>query len=188
MAGHTRTPRRHDPSLPGGRLPGRLPDALGLAVRVEQAADPGRPVDLLLTSSGRGRVTRHLPRARADALGGPYSSLLPYRVGGSHGVLAAFPRRTRQAPVHGDPKSLSEALATGGLVFDLCAETSSRSWRPFAVLTVGTPLPVPRNESLDFDIYAHSARGFHPGGALATIRRAAYRGSRAGRRGRIRDG
>ncbi|MBM7167617.1 hypothetical protein JQK87_04190 [Streptomyces sp. G44] len=160
-----------------------MPDALGLAVRVEQVDGPGSLLDLLLTSSGRGRVTRHLPLPRADALGGPYSSLLTYRVGGVSRTLAAFPRRTRQASVHGDPESLAEALAAGPLVFDLCAETTDRAWRRFAVLTARTPLPVPREQSLGFDIYAHSAPGFTPGNALAATRRAAYRGSRAGRKG-----
>jgi hypothetical protein len=167
-------------------LPRRLPDGLGLAVRVEQADGPDRLLDLLLTSSGRGRITRHLPLPRADALSGPYSSLLPYRVGGRHRILAALPRRTRQAPVHSDPASLAEALAAGPLVFDLCAQTTGRSWRTFAVLTVRTPLPVRQEQSLDFDIYTHSARGFTPGSALAATRRAAYRGSRAGRKGRSR--
>ncbi|MFI0187017.1 phosphodiesterase [Streptomyces sp. NPDC017082] len=162
-------------------LPRRLPDGLGLAVRVDEADGPGRALDLLLTSSGRGRATRRLPLPRADALGGPYSSLLSYRVGGRPRVLAAFPRRVSQAPVHGDPASLARALGAGPLVFDLCAEAPDRTWRPFAVLTVRTPLPVPPRRSADFDIYARDARKFTPGPTLAAIRRAAYRGSRAGR-------
>ncbi|MFD5266339.1 phosphodiesterase [Streptomyces sp. NPDC058335] len=164
-------------------LPRRLPDGLGLAVRLEQAAGPGRPLDLLLTSSGRGRITCRLPRLRADALGGPYSSLLSYRVGGHPCVLAAFPRRSGRAPVHGDPVSLRAALAAGPLVFDLCAGTADGAWRAFAVLTVRSPLPLGQEESADFDIYRHSAEGFSPGRTLAATRRAAYRGSRAGRRG-----
>ncbi|GGR73045.1 MULTISPECIES: phosphodiesterase [Streptomyces] len=163
-------------------LPRRLPDALGLAVRVDRADGPGRALDLLLTSSGRGRLGRHLPRPRADALGGPYSSLLPYRVGGRSCALAAFPRRSGQAPVHGDPASLVRALAAGPLVFDLCAGEAGRFWRPFAVLTVRSALPAGPEESAGFDIYEHDARGFTPGPALAAVRRAAYRGSRAGRR------
>jgi hypothetical protein len=171
-------------------LPPRLPDGLGLALRVEQGGDRGRTLDLLLTSSGRGPVTRHLPLPRADALGGPYSSLLSYRVGGRRHVLAAFPRRTGQAPVHGDPVSLAVALDAGPLLFDLRAapadglrtRPAGRPWRTFAVLTVRAVLPVGRDTSLDFDPYAHSLPGLAPGGALAAARRAAYRGSRAGRR------
>ncbi|CAL9647690.1 hypothetical protein SUDANB105_06532 [Streptomyces sp. enrichment culture] len=182
------TPGRYEATVRLSRaagLPRRLPDGLGLAVRVEQADGPGHALDLLLTSSGRGRMTRHLPLPRADALGGPYSSLLSYRIAGRPSVLAAFPRRSREArdaPVHGDPVSLSRALSAGPLVFDLCAEATDRRWREFAVLTVHTPLPVRPTESADFDIYAHEARDFTPGPALSVIRRAAYRGSRAGRR------
>ncbi|MFH8935381.1 phosphodiesterase [Streptomyces griseosporeus] len=163
-------------------LPRRLPDGLGLAVRVDGPDGPGSVLDLLLTTSGRGRVTRHLPLPRADALAGPYSSLVSYRVSGRPCLLAAFPRRSRPAPVHGDPASLARALSAGPLVFDLCAETPDRSWRRFAVLTVRTPLPMEPNESADYDIYAHDAQQFTPGPALAALRRAAYQGSRAGRR------
>ncbi|MFH8800799.1 phosphodiesterase [Streptomyces sp. NPDC017936] len=161
-------------------LPRRLPDGLGLAVRVEGAGGSGRPLDLLLTSSGRSRLTRHLPLPRADALGGPYSSLLSYRIGGRTGLLAAFPRRGR-APVHGDPASLRGALDAAPLVFDLCAETSAGRWRAFAVLTVRAPLPLAQEQSLGFDVHEHSAPGFAPGSTLAAVRRAAYRGSREGR-------
>ncbi|MEV7072440.1 phosphodiesterase [Streptomyces sp. NPDC091972] len=165
-------------------LPRRLPDGLGLAVRVADAGGADRPLDLLLTSCGRNPLARHLPLPRADVLGGPYSSLLPYRVGDSRGVLAAFPRLSRQAPVHGDPARLREALAVGPLVFDLCAETTGRSWRPFAVLTVGEPLALGEDESPGFDVYGHSLDGLSPVSALARTRDAAYRGSRAGRGGK----
>ncbi|MEV5434064.1 phosphodiesterase [Streptomyces sp. NPDC052701] len=167
----------------GAGLPPRLPDALGLAVRVTQADGPGRPLDLLLTTSGRGRITRRLPLLRADALGGPYSSLLSYRVGGRPHLLAAFPRPAPRGPVHGDPASLAGALAAGPLVLDLRAAPAGRPWRTFAVLTVRTVLPLPQDESLDFDIYAHNLPGLVPGGTLAATRRAAYRGSRTGRGG-----
>ncbi|MFD9121700.1 hypothetical protein ACFU6M_14465 [Streptomyces bottropensis] len=83
--------------------------------------------------------------------------------------------------MHGDPPSLTAALADEPLVLDLCAETYRRSWREFAVLTVRAVLPVPAEKTLDFDIYGHSAQGLTPGRALAGARRAAYRGSRAGR-------
>ncbi|CAL9340685.1 hypothetical protein SUDANB108_00258 [Streptomyces sp. enrichment culture] len=164
-----------------GGLPRRLPDGLGLAVRVTDADGPDRHLDLLMTSSGRGRAGRHLPLPRTDALRGPYSSLLPYRVAGRSRLLAAFPRRTRQAPVPGDLRSIAAALDAGPLVYDLCAEAGDRSWRRFAVLTVRAVLPVGEEDTPDFDIYAHSVRAFEPGGALAATRRAAYRGSRSGR-------
>jgi hypothetical protein len=45
-------------------------------------------------------------------------------------------------------------------------------------------LPHGQEETPDFDIYDHSVSGLAPSGALATTRRAAYRGSRAGRRGK----
>ncbi|WP_320782760.1 phosphodiesterase [Streptomyces sp. CRN 30] len=183
-------PRRYTATVRLSRaagLPRGLPDALGLAVRVDR---DGHPLDLLLTSSGAGRITRHLPLPRFDALSSPCSSLLSYRIGGRRRVLAALPRRRAQAPVPADPARLGEALAAGPLVYDLCAARSGRpgpggvSWRPFAALTVRAALPDGEGDSPGFDPYAHDAPGFTPGGTLAATRRAAYRGSRDGRRGK----
>ncbi|GAA2410744.1 hypothetical protein GCM10010420_44420 [Streptomyces glaucosporus] len=164
----------------GAGLPAPLPDWLGLAVRVVDAGGPGRHLDLLLTSSSRLPALRHLPLPRGDALGGPYSVLLPYRVGGRSMVLAAFPRR-RLRPVHGSPPVLRRALAEKPLVFDLRAAEPLGRWRTFAVLTVGATLPEPPEATPGYDVYGHSLPGLEPGPALGTVRRAAYEGSRQGR-------
>ncbi|HEX5566823.1 MAG TPA: phosphodiesterase [Streptomyces sp.] len=165
----------------GAGLPRLLPDWLGLAVRVADAGGPGRPVDLLLTTSARPPVVRQLPLPRGDALGGTYSGLLPYRVGGRRMLLGAFPRH-RLRPVHGSPPALRRALVTAPLVFDLRAAPPLGRWRTFAVLTVCSPLPDPPCSTPTYDIYGHSLPDLEPGGALEAVRRAAYTGSREGRR------
>jgi hypothetical protein len=164
----------------GAGLPRPLPDWLGLAVRALDAGGPGRPVDLLMTSSARPPVLRRLPLPRGDALGGPYSSLLTYRVGGRGMVLAAFPRR-RLRPVHGSPPALRRALEEGPLVFDLRAAEPLGRWRTFAVLTVRSPLREPPRSTPGFDVHRHSLPGLAPGTAFAAVRPAAYEGSREGR-------
>ena len=59
----------------GAGLPDPLPDLLGLAIRIP--AQDG-PVDLLLTTTGRGRLTRLVPMVRRDAATF-YSSIMGYR-------------------------------------------------------------------------------------------------------------
>ncbi|MEE1943147.1 phosphodiesterase [Streptomyces sp. TRM 70361] len=175
---------RHDCAVRlsrGAGLPGPLPDWLGLAVRVVDAGGPGRHLDLLLTTSARLPLLRHLPLPRGNALGGPYSGLLPYRVGGRRMLLAAFPRR-RLRPVPGSPSGLRRALDEQPLVFDLRAAEPLGRWRTFAVLTVRAPLPEPPASTPGYDVYGHSLPGLAPGPLIATVRRAAYQGSREGRR------
>lgn len=101
-------------------LPRRLPDGLGLALRVEQAFGPDRALDLLLTNSGRSRISRHLPLPR---LGGPLQQPAPLPGGRPPPHAGRHSRRTGRAPVHGDPARQSDALAAGPHVFDLCAES-----------------------------------------------------------------
>ncbi|WP_030871866.1 phosphodiesterase [Streptomyces sp. NRRL S-37] len=166
-------------------LPRGLPDGLGLAVRVEDADGPGSMLDLLFTSSRPGRFGRHLPLLRPDALKGPYSTLLSYRMGGRERVLAAFPvpdgRRDDVRP------TLWEELARGPVRFTLRAAAPDEPWRTFAGLSLHTVLTAPASHTVSYDPYAHSLTGLRPTGRLRRLRDAAYAGSRRGRTGDGRD-
>ena len=71
----------------GAGLPARLPDLLGFALRL-----PGNPpVDLLLSSTGRGRWTRLVPVPRRDAAAG-YGSIMASRSTAGPVWLAALPQ------------------------------------------------------------------------------------------------
>ncbi|OEJ98427.1 hypothetical protein J116_027710 [Streptomyces thermolilacinus SPC6] len=188
-------------------LPSPLPDALGLALRVIDGAGSGRPFDLLLTSSGTGRVTRHLPVLRTDAVGGAYSTLTSYRFPDRDRVIAAIPAgdggHGRGLPV--SLPDLARALAERPpAVFRLCAAAPHEPWRPFGLLTVtgaspaGTgPLtatgaspagtgPVEGSRGtgtgpLAFDPYGACLPDLAPGPRLRRWREAAYAGSRRAR-------
>ncbi|WP_411077769.1 phosphodiesterase [Streptomyces sp. cmx-10-25] len=163
----------------GAGLPHPLPDGLGLALRVEDAGGPGRPLDLLLTTGGRGRWTRHVPFPRTSATAGPYSSLLSYVVGGRRGVLAAFP--VPGSPrIPADPATVGAAAAGRPVVFQLCFGAGG-TWRPLARLTLHGEAPPATREAGPFDPYLNSLPGFHPVDRLRSLRLAAYAGSRAGR-------
>lgn len=162
-------------------LPGRLPDALGLAVRVYGAGGPGSPLDLLLTSSGSGPRTRHLPRPRLDALAGPYSTLLAYRIGDREGSLAAHPVVTSPlAP--SDLASLRRTLQEAPVTFHLCAAQPGQAWRALGTLTTGPPHDLPAEDTVSYDPYLNRLPHLHPTARLSKLREAAYSASRAGRR------
>ncbi|MFE6225879.1 hypothetical protein [Microtetraspora glauca] len=161
-------------------LPGRLPDGLGLALKVEDAAGPDRPLDLLLTSSGSGSLTRHVPLPRTDALAGPYSTLSGYRFPDRVRVIAAFPDEPgRGLPAR--PSELAAALARRPARFRLCAAARGEPWRQFAALSVHTALPAPAPLTVAFDPYAASLTDLQPTDTLRPLREAAYAGSRQGR-------
>ncbi|MGW6244615.1 hypothetical protein [Streptomyces roseolus] len=161
-------------------LPERLPDGLGLALKVRDAAGPDRPLDLLLTSSGGGPLTRHLPLPRADALGGPYSTLSGYRFPDRVRVVAAFPDEPgRGLPVR--PSELAAALTRRPARFRLCAAARGEPWRQFATLSVRTAHPDPAAQPVAFDPYAASLADLPPTDRLRALREAAYAGSRQGR-------
>lgn len=160
-------------------LPGPLPDGLGLAVRVQDAGGPGRPLELLLTSSGSGRLARHLPLPRLYATTGPYATLLNYAVGGRHGVVAAFPEgRVDRVPA--GPGAVAAAVARAPMSFHLGFGTTA-GWQPLARLALEQTVPTDSRSDVAFDPYRNCLAGFRPVACLGALRVAAYAGSRVGR-------
>ncbi|MGW8066976.1 phosphodiesterase [Streptomyces ziwulingensis] len=169
-------------------LPRRFPDGLGLAVRAEDAGGPGNALDLLFTSSRSGRLGRHLPLLRPNALSGPYSTLLSYRVGDRERVLAAFPVPGPDGGPDATMPTLWQQLARRPVRFDLRAAAPDEPWRTFATLSLEAVHPAPATRTVSYDPYAHNLPGLHPTGRLRRLRDAAYAGSRHGRTGDGHDG
>jgi hypothetical protein len=163
----------------GAGLPEPLPDLLGIGVRLEGAADLGRPFDLLMTSTGSGRLTRHVLRPARTFGSGRASTLLPYAgpdgsvvlsvrvTDGQVGGLADVRRRC------GDP--------TGdGLTLELSRSDAGGGWVPFGQVHVRGLLDEADERALDLDPF-HTGPDLVPSGLLNRLRRPAYGGSREGR-------
>jgi hypothetical protein len=154
----------------GAGLPPSLPDLLGFALRV-----PGeRPVDLLLSSTGRGRWSRRLPVLRRDAAT-TYGSIMSYRSPGGPVWMAADPAG---GPLPTDRDRL--AAAAPGRVVTLSAAVGRGPEEPFGTVTLGEPTAPPDPE-LPFDAVLHAPPGLVADGALARFRRPAYAAARAAR-------
>lgn len=158
----------------GAGLPARLPDLLGLAVRL--GGEDGAPVDLLLSSTGRGRVTRVLPVLRRDTASA-YCSIMAHRSVAGSLRIAALPTTDG---VPSDPAPLAAAVRRAPLVFVLAAAHGAEPWRPFARLTLGAPV-AGLDPDLRFDAVRHPPPGLVPDGPLARFRAPAYAAAQAAR-------
>ncbi|TKJ28484.1 phosphodiesterase [Blastococcus sp. CCUG 61487] len=158
----------------GAGLPAPLPDVLGIAVRL--GAGSAAPVDLLLSSTGRGALTRLVPVPRVDAAT-VHSSIMAYRT-------AAGPLRLAALPVADDVPSeagpLVRAAGERPVVFDLAAARGLGEWRTFGRLTVGRPAE-PLDPDVRFDAVCHPPPGLAPDGPLARFRAPAYAAARQAR-------
>jgi hypothetical protein len=140
---------------------GGRPDVRGLAVRVHRA---GRDLDLLFSTSGRGRITRHLPKPRRtfDAL---YGTLTGYRIGTGEKVLliarAASAGRRLDEVAEGDR-------------FEVAVRNDSGE-RPAGVVTLGRALSPAEDAALAFDPVRNSLPDLHPTGLVHGARAFAYR-------------
>jgi hypothetical protein len=150
----------------GAGLPAPLPDLLGLAVRLP---GDGAPVDLLLTTTGAGRLSRLVPVPRRDTAA-VYSSIMGYRSDAGSLRLAAFPEADE---VPSDPEPLARAVSRDGLRFTLAVARGFEPWRRFARLALSEPLPA-LDPDIRFDAVQNPPPGLVPDGPMARFRAPAY--------------
>jgi hypothetical protein len=152
-----------------------LPDVLGLAFRIPNLDGPW---DLLLSSSGEGRVSRLLPLPARHWTATRYGTLMPYRWHGRLHWLCAV-TAPDQPPVPSSLRDLADALRTRPLEFTLQASSPDGGWQDIAHLSARTAT-TPQNR-ISFDPVLNSPSGLQAvPAALRWIRKRAYEGSRLG--------
>lgn len=138
-------------------LPGSVPDIHGLAVRVPRP--DGGYGDLLLATTGWGRVTRFVLSASRSPRHRPMTTLLPYRTG--------------RGPL------LLGARAIGEDCFELAVATPEGEWTRFADLRLSA-LPA-ADQDVSFDPVAHRIPGLEQYDAVERLREPSYQTARASR-------
>jgi hypothetical protein len=138
-------------------LPGSVPDIHGLAVRVPRP--DGGYGDLLLASTGWGRLTRFVLTASRSPQARPMTTLLPYR--------------TDRGPL------LLGARATGAESFELAVASPEGEWIRFGELRLSArPAGDPE---ISFDPVAHQRPGLEQYDAVERLREPAYQSARGTR-------
>jgi hypothetical protein len=154
----------------GGGTPAGLPDVLGLSVRVH-GPGPGERRDLLFSTCGTTRVTRHLPTPRLG-FDTAYGSILAYRTGGPPARKIYLMAVTDpDAPPLGRTLDDVVQAATGpGVRVLLLADDVS-----FGTVTFGALLPEQADAELAFDPVHNTTDDLHPTGLIHASRGFAYR-------------
>ena len=157
-------------------LPAGVPDIVWLAVRVIDVHGPGEHQDLLLASSGRGPVGRHLLRPVSTVTGTVLSSLLPYEVDGvgRHPLLARTVDENRPVTYPEVERDPAATLPDIEIVVD--AEVPRR----LGILRIEDEVPVEGRGILRFDPW-HTGPGLRPAGLVNRLRRPTYEASQVGR-------
>lgn len=135
-------------------LPAALPDIHGLAIRV---LTPEGGADLLLASTGWGRLSRFVLTASREPSRRPMTTLLPYRAP-SGAVLIG-------------------ARATGPASYTLAWAPHNGEWQTFGVLNLnGRPAA---DRAISFDPVRRRLPGLEQYAAVSRLREPAYRRARA---------
>ncbi|MFD0688075.1 phosphodiesterase [Actinomadura fibrosa] len=154
-------------------IPGGLPDVFGIAVRIP--AGEGA-VDLLFASSRTVPGLRHLPLPCRSFTTGPYSTLMPYRLGDRTRMLGLFPHPERPGPASLD--ELDDLVAREPLEFVFAVAPLTGLWDAHGILRVHTHTA---ERVGAFDPEVNRLPDLRPTGPLQTVRVLAYQGSRQGR-------
>lgn len=138
----------------GVGLPRSWPDVLGLAMRVP---GPDGPVDVLLSTTGAGRLTRFLATPTRSPEGSTFTTLLPYR-GPKGPVLIA-------------------AAARSATSYELAHAAGTGPWRRFGQLELLDRV----DDDPSFDPIGNLPPGLTHYGWVRRLRAPAYRTARAER-------
>ncbi|MFB4313858.1 DUF1990 family protein [Actinomadura sp. 21ATH] len=168
-------------------LPPPLPDVLGLALRWRQPQAGGEEAEatgeLLLATTGHGRLGRHLLRPASGWSPAFYGSLLAFRAGDRRILLGAVARRARNVPAGLAP--LARAVEERPLLLDLVVATEFGPWERFGELRLVELAPSDDGETTRFNPARNPVPGLLPAGLLQQVRGPTYAAvQRAARRGR----
>ena len=141
-------------------LPSPVPDIFGLALRVPTGE--GRYGDLLLASTGLGRLTRFTLTVARSPYRRPLTTLLPYRTPAGPVLLAAVFR---------DETTIDLSWAVG-----------SGAWQPFAELRLRDEPAGGADASVSFDPVRKTLPGLETYDWVHRLREPAYRTARRSRR------
>jgi hypothetical protein len=141
-------------------LPAPLPDIHGLAIRVTNP--DGSAGDLLLATTGWGRLSRFMLTGSRTTYGRPMTTLLPYRTSAG-------------------PLLLGARSDVPGAVILACAVGNGR-WRDFASVTISNDDA--GDPTFSFDPVLYPVAGLEQYPAVVRLREPAYRSARRARGGR----
>lgn len=168
-------PARHRATVrlsKGTPTPTGWPDILGIAVRLHDVGPTG-VFDLLLSTTGPGRILEHVPAPRRG-FASRYGSILALHAAHDRWYLAALPD-PESAPLGDTLDTVAAAAADGRASLLLAARRPHDSWQPYGRLRLGEPLNAAEEAALAFDPTRHQAPGLHPAGAVQALRGLTYR-------------
>ncbi len=140
-------------------VPAPLPDVHGIALRVPRP--DGGHGDVLLATTGTGRLTRFLLVAARETTGAAHTTLIPYRTPTGPLQLAFFPRDEQ--------------------TFRLAHARPRGAWTPFATLHVRGDASTADDEPISFDPVTNRIPALDVYRWAARLREASYRAARHAR-------
>lgn len=159
-------------------LPRPIPDVHGFAIRLVDAHGSGRHQDFLTVTSPDGAVAHHVLVPTRGFFSLPFSSLLPYRLGGTVRLVGAR-AVTEPAGAGHSFTQLLETTRRRTVRFELTIATLAGRWVPIATIVLGAQVTGPDAERIRFNPW-NAGGGIQPAGPFMGLRESAYRESQRG--------
>lgn len=159
--------------------PGGVPDLTGLAVRMPPLHADDPPWDLLMATTGGGRLGRLILRPATAWQSATMTTLMPLAHAGKYYWLRAR-MRTDLAASGLSLEAVKDRIRTGGVVFDIDQAANAGDFRPVARLEISGLVADGTDIAFDPTRNGPADVKLAPGW-VTDFRRAAYRRSRQGR-------
>jgi hypothetical protein len=153
-------------------LPGQIPDIMGLALAIDGPA--GTRHDLLLASTGLGRLSRFMLTPRRDPSSACYGCLFPYAAASGPVLLAAVPVRAAGRGVSEIPRYPSSTP----LRFRMLAAAPGGDWHEYGLLHLTARDGAEPDPPVSFDPILNPLPGLCFSTPLAQLREPAYAAAR----------
>ena len=157
---------------------GSRPDVLGFALRIPAE---GGDTDILLSTTGHGRLSRHLPMPRRT-FDTWYGSIAAYRTGDRRKVYLGARPEPGGAPLGRTLTAVADAARSNTHLLLYAGSSATRSFGgvsfggvSFGRVSFGRALPPPVDAALAFDPVRNAPAGLHPTGILYGARAITYR-------------
>jgi hypothetical protein len=163
-------------------LPQKMPDFLGLAIKLRDLAGPGRDQDFLLVTSGEGPIMQQLLMPARGFFRHHYSTVLSYRpsLEGDQILFGAKPGEELQGWADESFGGIAAAAAAGRLRFFFLTAGIGGRWKIAGSLVVTTRIDQDAAEGLRFNPW-NSHPSLVPAGPLNIWRKSSYEKSQDAR-------
>lgn len=159
----------------------KLPDVLGVAIRLQDYYGKEEHQDILFLSTGSSSLGRHIPFPTTTFCKTLFTTILPYQVGQKRLLVGLTISSDANKSAEALPlRSIQKSIEHGSVRCTVAISTTKDTWQPIATVVAQKKLSQTESDNLKFNPW-NTGKSFRPFGYIHGLRREIYNQSQRGR-------